>query len=177
MITTKPNKMKLINGTRNVFSDLAHHPYALTFLVFSMGVLPGATVPYFISHFSIPVSCLNLAGCTEPLTTKLLPAILIVILANKNSIIGGILSNPFRFGFYGGISYGIAQRIVYIFGGYGLSSPWIISIMLHGIWGISVAGTFFWSLGRDNRLPGHFVVVLGTIFAITTHTLWNVYVA
>jgi hypothetical protein len=161
---------KLWHRTKdNVLSS----PYGLSFILFVLAVIPGgigAKVMLLVvpSYSSAPV-----AAITEPITTKFLPAYVSLYLATSEAY-QQFLRRPILFGVWGGLAFGLAERVMYVLDGTSPHLLWTVSVGLHGVFGILAAGTLYWR-GKEPWNKSDMGLILFGIFATATvHYVWNI---
>lgn len=116
-----------------------------------------------------------IAGFTEPITTKLVPAITIVFIHQRYDIsLVPLQSRPYWFAFIGGLSLGIIERSLYIVvKGASISPTFIVAPWMHALNAVLIAGLIFRSTKSLNslRFIGQLLVVL--VLAMAIHVFWN----
>lgn len=116
-----------------------------------------------------------IAGFTEPITTKLVPAIAVVYVHQRYDVpIASLQSHPYWFAFLGGLSLGVFERILYIVvRGASISPGFLLAPGMHVLNAILIAGLIFRS--ADNLKGCRFfgLLLAFTILAMVIHVFWN----
>lgn len=116
------------------------------------------------------------AAVTEPITTKLVPAIVIVYLHERDDFNlqrWYIRKYPYWFGLIGGLSLGVLERILYVsVKGASISAPFLIAPWMHALNAILIAGFVF---RTEERQGSRYVAILSAIIALAMaiHLFWN----
>lgn len=157
-------------------SNLISDPYGLTFLIFALAILPGAAVTQLVLFVpGISLDTTAAAAVSEPISTKFLPALLVLYIARNNrETFNSIHTNPALFGSLGGFAIGISERLLYFTNGSPPTIFWTISVALHTIWGLMVAGTVFWRGAGPWNMLDFLVLLVALLATMALHVLWNV---
>lgn len=153
----------------NLLSD----PYGLSFTLFVLAVGSGVLGARLMLIILPSYSSAAAAAMTEPITTKFLPAYLSLHFA-KSEARQKILKQPILFGAWGGLSFGLAERIMYFLDGAALDPLWTVSIGLHGVFGILVAGILYWRGVEPWSKSDIGIILLGISTAAIIHYVWNI---
>ncbi len=145
-------------------------------IVFVLSLLLAAAVSWiYVSYLDVSVPSRVVAGFTEPLTTKLVPAIVVVSLHKWKSIPSThLLSHPYRFGFVGGLSLGVFERVIYIVNmGAQISPGFLLVLLMHALNAMIIAGVIF-SYAENMTSPRFFgKLIVAIMAAMFIHLLWN----
>lgn len=139
-------------------------------------------IRFYVNVLQVDVPHQFVAGVTEPLTTKLVPAVLVVGIHKwKGVSVTYLRSNPYWFGFVGGISLGIFERVLYVVvKGATISIPFLIAPLMHALNAVLIAGVVFSSADRFEGYRYYAKLLAATIVAMGIHLFWNgwgVYIA
>lgn len=132
-------------------------------------------IRFYVFILQVEVPHQVIAGFTEPLTTKLLPAITVVFIHERYDVpLDHLQSRPYWFGFIGGLSLGVFERILYIVvKGASISPGFIVAPWMHVLNAVLIAGVIFRS--ADNlegiRFFGQLLAV--STLAMVIHIFWN----
>ncbi len=114
---------------------------------------------------------------TEPFTTKLIPACIVVLIHRHYEIPSVQLeSYPYGFGFLGGLSLGVVERLLYLTNkGATVTLPFAVVPVMHALNGALVAGLVFRSVNRrwDFHLTAQ--VLIAVMLTIAIHAMWNLF--
>ncbi|WP_275880837.1 PrsW family glutamic-type intramembrane protease [Haloferax volcanii] len=163
----------MFKSWQRTINNLLSEPYGLSFTLFVLAVIPGV-IGAKIGLLIVPSSESGaVAAVTEPLTTKFLPGYIAIHIANSKAR-QQFLKQPIVFGLWGGFSFGLAERVMYYFDGATPLLLWIVSIGLHAVFGVLVAGTLYWRGTEPWYKQDIGIILLGISIAATAHYAWNV---
>ncbi|WP_229115101.1 PrsW family glutamic-type intramembrane protease [Halapricum desulfuricans] len=147
-------------------------------LFFVGSVVPAVTVTgVYIVVLNASIGSNIVAGFTEPITTKLLPAMIIVYLHQRDDFpfdVEELRSYPWLYAGLGGLSFGIVEKLAVIVNqGAEITSLLILSPWVHVLNSVLIAGLLFATPSTQRnwkfimKLTG--VILLG----IVIHVFWN----
>lgn len=138
-------------------------------------VLGDYGIRFYVQIIQVGVPHQVIAGFTEPVTTKLVPAIAVVYLHQRYDVPLTLLqSHPYWFAFLGGLSLGVFERLLYIVVREASISPgFVMAPGMHALNAILIAGLVFRSAENleGYRFFGQLLAV--TILAMAIHVFWN----
>lgn len=178
MFSTEPceksTKSLQMEDGRNPSSELNTYLSVGIFFAASLA-LADYGIRFYVSFLQVGVPHQIIAGLTEPVTTKLVPAIAIVFIHQRYDIpIDHLQSHPYWFAFIGGLSLGVFERVLYILVKDASISPgFVVAPWLHVLNAVLIAGLIFQSANRlkGNRFFGKLLTV--TVLAMAIHVFWN----
>lgn len=132
-------------------------------------------IRFYVYVLKVSVEHPIVAAFTEPITTKLLPALAVVWVHYKKDVpLEYLQSRPYWFAFLGGLSLGIFERILYIVvKGATISPGFILAPGIHAVNALLIAGLVFKTADEPQGYR-FFAKLLGiTILAIAIHLFWN----
>lgn len=130
---------------------------------------------FYVSVLQVEVPHQVIAGFTEPVTTKLIPALVVVYLLQRYDVpLDHLRSHPYWFAFIGGLSVGVFERFLYItVKDAPISLAFLIAPLMHALNAVLIAGVIFRSV---EKLEGYrfFAQLLAvTMLAMAIHVFWN----
>jgi hypothetical protein len=140
-------------------------------------VLGDYGIRFYISILQVGVPHQVIAGFTEPITTKLVPAITVVFIHQRYDVpLDYLQSRPYWFAFIGGISLGMFERVLYIVvKGASISPGFVVAPCIHVLNALLIAGVIFRSADglKGFRFFGQLLVV--SVLAMAIHVFWNIW--
>jgi hypothetical protein len=152
--------------------NLLSEPYGLCSTLFVLAVISGGLGAKLVGFIFPIYPSVAIAAITEPITTKFLPAYISLHLADSNAQ-QRFLNRPVLFGAWGGISFGLAERVLYAISGADPLLLWTVSVGLHGVFGILAAGVVYWRGLEPWNKSDSGIILLGISAAISIHLVWN----
>ncbi|MBX0286626.1 hypothetical protein EGH22_09830 [Halomicroarcula sp. F28] len=141
-------------------ASLALGDYGIRFYVFILQ----AEVPHQV-----------IAGFTEPVTTKLVPAITVIFIHQRYDVpLHYLQSRPYWFAFIGGLSLGIFERSLYIVvKGASISPGFVVAPWMHALNAVLICGVIFRSADslKGFRFFGQLLAAL--VLSMAIHVFWN----
>lgn len=132
-------------------------------------------IRFYVSVLQVEVPHQVIAGFTEPVTTKLVPAIAVVYIHQRYDVpLNYLQSHPYWFAFIGGLSLGVFERVLYIaVKGASITPGFIIAPWMHALNAVLIAGLIFCSSDslEGYRFFGQLLTV--TMLAMAIHVFWN----
>jgi len=134
-------------------------------------------IRFYVSILQVTVPHRIIAGFSEPVTTKLVPAVAIVYVHQRYDVpLTYLQSRPYWFASLGGLSLGAFERVLYIVvKGASISPGFVMAPLVHVLNAVLIAGLIFASA---DRLHGYrfFATLLGvTVVAMLIHVFWNIW--
>lgn len=162
-------------GTGNESSGKLDTYLSISIFFAASLVLGDYGIRLYISILQVEVPHQVIAGFTEPVTTKLVPAIAVVYIHQRYNIpLNYLRSRPYWFGFLGGLSLGVFERALYIVvKGASISPGFVVAPLMHALNAVLIAGLIFRSANslEGYRFFGQLLAV--TVLAMAVHVLWN----
>lgn len=161
---------KFINTTRN---------QDVTLLVIAMFagslVLGDYAIRFYIQVLNVDLPSQIVAGFTEPLTTKLLPAVAVLWVHRWKDVPADFLrSRPYLLAGVGGLSLGLFERALYILVKNASISPgFVIAPLIHVVNAGLIGGLLFAAPEENQDLRFSAKLAAVTILAIAIHLWWN----
>lgn len=132
-------------------------------------------IRFYVSVLQVTVPHQVIAGFTEPVTTKLVPAIAVVWIHQRYDVsLDYLQSRPYWFAFVGGLSLGVFERVLYmVVKGASISPGFIVAPWMHVLNAVLIAGLIFATADRleGYRFFGKLLAV--TVVAMVIHVFWN----
>lgn len=132
-------------------------------------------IRFHVSVLQVEVPHQVIAGFTEPVTTKLVPAIAVVYILQRYDVpLNYLQLHPYWFAFIGGLSLGVFERVLYIaVKGASITPGFIIAPWMHALNAVLIAGLIFRSSDslESYRFFGQLLAV--TMLAMAIHVFWN----
>jgi hypothetical protein len=154
------------------------HTTILVMIFFAGSVaLADYVIRFYVSVLQVSASHPVVAGVTEPLTTKLVPALAVVYFHQNDRYkldLAYLQSHPYWFSVLGGLSLGVFERMMYLVVKDAAITPgFILAPAMHILNTVLIAGFIFTTVGRyrEYRVLGQLFVFI--IAAIVIHVFWN----
>lgn len=132
-------------------------------------------IRFYVQILQVGVPHQVIAGFTEPVTTKLIPAIAVVYVHQRyDTPLDPLQSHPYWFASLGGLSLGVLERGLYLIVRNAPITPgFVLAPGMHALNAILIAGLVFRSADRlkGYRFFGQLLIV--TILAMSIHVFWN----
>lgn len=132
-------------------------------------------IRFYVSILQVGVPHQVIAGFTEPVTTKLVPAITVVFVHQRYDVpLDYLQSRPYWFSFVGGLSLGVFERVLYIIvKGASISPAFVVAPWMHVLNAVLIAGLIFRSANslEGFRFFGQLLAV--SVLAMAIHVFWN----
>lgn len=148
------------------------------FFIASLG-LADYTIRFYVYVLHAPAPHQVIAGFTEPITTKLIPAAVVVYLHRRDDLnldIAFLGSHPVRFAVLGGLSVGTFERVLYVVVRDAAITPWfLVAPAMHVLNAVLIAGVVFATGGRLRSYRAVATLVGVTVAAMAIHVWWNVW--
>lgn len=138
-------------------------------------VLGDYGIRFHVSVLQVEVPHQVIAGFTEPVTTKLIPALAVVYLHQRYNVpLDHLKTRPYWFAFLGGLSLGVFERVLYVIvKDAPISTGFVIAPCMHALNAVLIAGVIFRSVDslEGHRFFGQLLAV--TMLAMAIHVFWN----
>lgn len=154
--------------------------FVLVMLLFAASLVLGDYgIRFYVSVLQVPAPHHVVAGVTEPLTTKLIPALAVAYFHQNDEYklsSDYLQSHPYLFSAVGGLSVGVFERALYIIvRGAEVSPVFLVAPVMHFLNAVLIGGIVFATSGT-HRGPR----VLAQIFALVVvamviHVFWNTF--
>lgn len=132
-------------------------------------------IRFYVSILQVGVPHQVIAGFTEPVTTKLVPAITVVFIHQRYDVpLDYLQSRPYWFAFIGGLSLGVFERVLYIVvKGASITPGFVVAPWMHALNAVLIAGVIFRSADslKGFRFFGQLLAV--SVLAMAIHVFWN----
>ncbi|WP_137285459.1 hypothetical protein [Halorussus salinisoli] len=132
-------------------------------------------IRFYVSILQVEVPHQVIAGFTEPVTTKLVPAIAVVYIHQRYDVpLNYLQSRPYWFAFIGGLSLGVFERVLYIVvKGASISPGFVVAPWMHALNAVLIAALIFREADslEGYRFFGQLLAV--TVLAMAIHVFWN----
>lgn len=132
-------------------------------------------IRFYVSILQVEVPHQVIAGFTEPVTTKLIPAMAVVYLHQRYNVpLDHLKKHPYWFAFLGGLSLGVFERVLYVIvKDAPISLGFVIAPWMHALNAVLIAGVIFRSVDglKGYRFFGQLLAV--TMLAMVIHVFWN----
>lgn len=138
-------------------------------------VLGDYGIRFYVYVLQMGVPHQVIAGFTELITTKLVPAITVVFIHQRYDVpLDYLQSRPYWFAFVGGISLGVFERILYIIVNSATISPgFVVAPLIHALNALLIAGVIFRSADSLRGLWFFGQLLAVSILAMAIHVFWN----
>lgn len=113
------------------------------------------------------------AAVQEPLTSKFLPASVIVYLSVQRDAIENVRRSAFRLGVLGGFTVGIIEALSKMLDQLEILSSTLTPILMHTLTGAIIGTTIFRLAGRDNNARAGVLLLAAYLIAVLVHYLYN----
>lgn len=113
----------------------------------------------------------------EPLTSKLLPAVLVFLWATREGRTAHLQANRYRFAVLGGATVGLLEAGGKLVDAGAFTATVFPPVVLHAATGLLVGASVYRLAGRERTLPDVVLVVTACATAMLLHLVWNVEVA
>ena len=132
-------------------------------------------IRFYVSILQVEVPHQVIAGFTEPATTKLVPAIVVVYIHQRYDVsLDYLQSHPYWFAFLGGLSLGIFERVLYIIvKGASISLGFLVAPWMHALNAVLIAGLIFRSADGLEHYKFFGQLLAVTVLAMAIHVFWN----
>ncbi|WP_423995923.1 hypothetical protein [Halorubrum trapanicum] len=132
-------------------------------------------IRFYVSILQVGVPHQVIAGFTEPITTKLVPAITVVFIHQRYSVsLNYLQSRPYWFAFIGGISLGVFERALYIVvKGASISPGFVVAPGMHALNAVLIAGVIFRSADSLKGFRFFGQLLAASVLAMAIHVFWN----
>ena len=132
-------------------------------------------IRFYVSILKVDIPHQVIAGFTEPVTTKLIPAMAVVYLHQRYNVpLEHLKAQPYWFAFLGGLSVGLLERVLYVIvKDATISVGFVIAPWMHALNAVLIAGVIFRSVDRleGYRFVGQLLAV--SMLAMGIHVFWN----
>jgi hypothetical protein len=116
-----------------------------------------------------------IAGVQEPVTSKLLPALVFLAWMGRRGDSDWLRANPGRIGALGGFVIGALEFGAKVVDAGALDPKTLPPVLLHVLTGLVVGWAVFRTAGRGRDLVDAHLVLLGVAAAVLVHVGWNRY--
>lgn len=132
-------------------------------------------IRFYIQLLQVDLSSEVVAGFTEPLSTKLLPAVAVLLVHKWKDVPTDFLrARPYLLAGVGGLSLGLFERLLYIIVKNASPSPgFVIAPLIHVVNAILIGGLLFATPKEDQDLTYLAKLAVVTVLAIAIHLWWN----
>lgn len=130
---------------------------------------------FFVYILQVELHHRFLAGFIEPILTKFLPTILVLGLFEwKNVPVDYVRAHPYRLAFFGGLSVGLFERILFIFvRNATISLGFILAAVVHVVNALLIAGLIFSTPEKEQDWMFTAKLIGVILLAILIHVGWN----
>lgn len=131
------------------------------------------------TSFSTLRICIHpiLAAIQEPITSKLLPALVIVWFAKNQGQTEDVHARRYHYGLVGGLSVGIVEWGSKVIDSLSLSLTGVLPILMHTVNGLIIGAAVFWVAGKKTHQEKYLILLLAVMLAIAIHLVWNIFIA
>lgn len=138
-------------------------------------VLGDYGIQFYVSILQVEVPHQVIAGFTEPVTTKLIPAMAVVYLHQRYDVpLDHLKTHPYWFAFLGGLSLGVFERVLYIVvKDAAISLGFVIVPWMHALNTVLIAGVIFRSADSLEGCRFFGQLLAATLLAMAIHVYWN----
>lgn len=138
-------------------------------------VLGDYGIRFYVSVLQVGVPHQVIAGFTEPVTTKLIPAFVVVYLHQRYDVpLDYLKARPYWFAFLGGLSLGVFERVLYVIvKDAPISLGFVIAPWMHALNAVLIAGVIFRSVDSLERYRFFGQLLAVTMLAMVIHVFWN----
>lgn len=116
-----------------------------------------------------------IAGLTEPITTKFVPAFVVVWMHQYKEVPStNLQSQPFKYAFVGGVTLGLFERLLYVIvKDVSVSPVFLAAIFIHIVNAMLISGLIFSNADQQGSLRFYGKLIVVTLLGIAIHVYWN----